>query len=128
MARTDTSVEQATPQTCPLSGRQVKPKDALDLLALGFSLLPIEAGTKRPPKNYRWKRYQEQPPLAATVRRWYSNGANRGLGVVTGRGRRTGSGIYRRQISASDSAREDAPRRRSSFLADAAGVYHPEQM
>ena len=44
---------------------------ALAYLARGVSIMPIERGTKQPPKSLRWKRYQDELPTSRTAKRWF---------------------------------------------------------
>jgi hypothetical protein len=46
---------------------------ALGYLDRGVSILPIDPGTKEPPKGLPWKRYQSKLPTRATVQRWFRN-------------------------------------------------------
>lgn len=59
-------------------------KTVLDYHRRGWCIIPIVAGTKVPPKGFRWKRYQAERPDEATVRGWFSNGERRGVAVVLG--------------------------------------------
>ncbi|MCX7424734.1 MAG: bifunctional DNA primase/polymerase [Planctomycetia bacterium] len=56
---------------------------ALAYAARGWSLIPINVATKKPPEGLRWKRYQTTPADAARLREWFS-GKYRALAVVLG--------------------------------------------
>lgn len=44
--------------------------DILELIDQGFSIIPIERGTKRPPEGFQWRRYQEQAATREQVEQW----------------------------------------------------------
>lgn len=55
---------------------------ALDVLAAGFAVVPPrEDGSKRP--DGTWRQYEQTPPEAETVARWYK-GPRAGIGAVCG--------------------------------------------
>src|SRR5262249_2949514 len=57
---------------------------ALSYLDRGLCVIPISAGTKKPPNGLRWKRYQTDRPTQSTVRRWFGNGQSHGVAIVLG--------------------------------------------
>lgn len=59
-------------------------RTALDYHRRGWCIIPIVAGTKKPPKGLRWKQYQAERPHEATVRQWFSDGDRRGVAVILG--------------------------------------------
>jgi len=65
-----------------------KPAPALDwALAyrqLGWSPIPINQATKKPPKDFLWKQYQDAPADETTIRSWYTRWPMAGVGIVTG--------------------------------------------
>jgi len=44
--------------------------DILDLVDLGLSIIPIERGTKRPPKGFQWRPYQDKAATREQVQTW----------------------------------------------------------
>ncbi|MBN2025121.1 MAG: bifunctional DNA primase/polymerase [Pirellulales bacterium] len=69
------------------SDRPDRQPDGLLAVALGYagrgwSVIPIQPGTKRP-ACYTWKRWQTDRPDRATLRRWFARG-DVGLAVVLG--------------------------------------------
>jgi hypothetical protein len=54
---------------------------ALAFDRLGLCVIPIEAGTK---VAKSWKRYQDERPSEATIRRWFANGSSHSLALVMG--------------------------------------------
>lgn len=55
---------------------------ALDLLARGWSVIPIEPRGKRP--IVAWAEYQSRPATSAQVEQWFGAARRPNLGVVTG--------------------------------------------
>jgi len=58
---------------------------ALAYRRLGWSVIPINQATKKPPKDFKWKQYQEEAADEATIRSWYARWPMAGVGIVTGR-------------------------------------------
>ncbi len=56
---------------------------ALAYLRRGWSLVPIIAGTKKPPLNFEWTPYQSKPAEESQVRKWFAGG-RRSLAVILG--------------------------------------------
>jgi Bifunctional DNA primase/polymerase, N-terminal len=56
---------------------------ALGYLRRGWSIIPIKAGDKKPDLR-TWKKYQDEPPTEATVRRWFPKGTDRSIGIICG--------------------------------------------
>jgi hypothetical protein len=50
---------------------------------LGWSIIPIGFG-KKPPKGFKWKKYQKTRPTKAELRQWFGNGRYKSLAVVCG--------------------------------------------
>lgn len=83
-----------TPEVCnpltaerpPHGGRDPAPHDplaqALALAAAGFSVIPVDPGSKRP--AVRWKPWQTKRPSPALLRKWWGENPRRGVGIVTG--------------------------------------------
>jgi hypothetical protein len=57
---------------------------ALEYRRHGWSIIPIAAGTKKPPKRFRWKRFQKRLPTEEEVREWFSHRDDLGLAVIFG--------------------------------------------
>mgnify|MGYP000408210531 CR=1 FL=1 len=55
---------------------------ARDYTGLGFSVIPIKKGEKRPAIS--WERWQTERPDDAQLVQWFANGKHEALGVVTG--------------------------------------------
>ncbi len=55
---------------------------ALFYRSLGWSVIPLQPGSKRP--LLRWQRYQEAPPAEAEIRAWFARWPKANLAVVTG--------------------------------------------
>jgi hypothetical protein len=72
-----------TPDT---SGGQSPPllQAALEYHRRGWSIIPIAAGAKNPPKRFRWKPYQTRQPEESLLRQWFANGTAGGIAVVLG--------------------------------------------
>jgi len=56
---------------------------ALRLLSLGFSVIPLKARDKRPALA-SWKPYQERRATVEEVREWFDGGVDLNIGIVTG--------------------------------------------
>ncbi|WP_257306280.1 VapE domain-containing protein [Geothrix campi] len=56
---------------------------ALRLLSLGFSVIPLRARDKRPALN-SWKPYQERRATMEEVHSWFDGGVDLNIGIVTG--------------------------------------------
>lgn len=56
---------------------------ALAYAARGWSLIPINVATKKPPDGLRWKRYQTTPADKKRLRQWFS-GKYRAMAVLCG--------------------------------------------
>jgi bifunctional DNA primase/polymerase-like protein len=56
---------------------------ALGYLQRGWSIIPIKAGEKKPALR-TWKKYQDELPTEATVKRWFPKGTDRGIGIICG--------------------------------------------
>lgn len=62
-------------------------KSVKDAIEAGISVLPPSpTGTKQPLPggSPHWQKYQEQPPTAEELRKWYSDKTITGIGVVCG--------------------------------------------
>lgn len=57
---------------------------ALAYHALGWSVIPIAGGTKKPPKRFRWKPYQSECADEQQIRYWFDKRDDLGLAVVLG--------------------------------------------
>ncbi len=55
---------------------------ALDLLARGWSVVPIKAGAKRP--TVQWEAFQNRLPTREEVEGWFRRWPDANLGIVTG--------------------------------------------
>jgi hypothetical protein len=55
---------------------------ALDCLARGWSVIPVERGAKRP--LVRWREYQQRCPTPSELRTWFTHWPEANLAVVTG--------------------------------------------
>lgn len=56
---------------------------ALRLLSMGFSVIPIKARDKRPALA-SWKPYQDRRATVEEVRTWFESGVDLNIGIVTG--------------------------------------------
>lgn len=56
---------------------------ALRLLSLGFSVIPLKARDKRPALN-SWKPYQDRRATVDEVKSWFDAGVDLNIGIVTG--------------------------------------------
>lgn len=56
---------------------------ALRLLSMGMSVIPLKARDKRPALN-SWKPYQERRATVDEVRSWFDGGVDLNIGIVTG--------------------------------------------
>ncbi len=56
---------------------------ALAYALLSWSIIPIAAGTKKPPLGFKWSKYQTTYPTEENLREWFANGKN-GLAVIFG--------------------------------------------
>jgi hypothetical protein len=56
---------------------------ALAYSLLSWSIIPIVAGTKKPPQGFKWSKYQTTRPTEEELRKWFANGKN-GLAVILG--------------------------------------------
>src|SRR5688572_26516579 len=52
------------------------------LVARGFSVIPLENGTKRPATP--WARYQHETPTDRDLIAWFASGQRTGYGITTG--------------------------------------------
>ena len=59
-----------------------KLKAALYYLSLGFSVIPVSQDKK---PLIDWKRYQEELPTEAVIRRWWSNWPDANIGLICGK-------------------------------------------
>jgi hypothetical protein len=50
----------------------------------GWSIIPIAAGTKVPPKRFSWKQYQARQPTERELRDWFADRDDLGLAVLFG--------------------------------------------
>lgn len=57
---------------------------ALEYHRRGWSIIPIAAGTKKPPKGLRWKQYQKRRPTEQELREWFDARDDLGLAVIFG--------------------------------------------
>jgi len=57
---------------------------ALEYLRRGWSIIPVVAGTKKPPKRFRWKRFQKSRPSEEELRDWFDGRDDLGLAVIFG--------------------------------------------
>jgi putative DNA primase/helicase len=55
---------------------------ALEYDKLGFSVIPVSYGTKKP--SVEWKQFQERRPSQAELKAWFDNGIEHNIGVVCG--------------------------------------------
>ncbi|MBP60394.1 MAG: hypothetical protein CMJ62_02605 [Planctomycetaceae bacterium] len=55
---------------------------ALSYHERGWSILPMKMAEKKP--AVRWKRYQSEPARKRSVRRWFGDGKQHGIGVIFG--------------------------------------------
>lgn len=56
----------------------------LAYLRRGLSVIPITAGTKKPPKAFRWKQFQKRLPTENELRDWFADRDDLGLAVIFG--------------------------------------------
>jgi hypothetical protein len=56
---------------------------ALRLLSMGFSIIPLKARDKKPALN-SWKEFQSRRPTHDEVRAWFDGGVDLNIGIVTG--------------------------------------------
>lgn len=57
---------------------------ALGYHARNWSIIPIEPGTKKPRRGFRWKQFQTDRPDEADLREWFANGDAPGMAVIFG--------------------------------------------
>ena len=57
---------------------------ALEYHRRGWSIIPIAAGTKKPPKGFRWKRFQKRRPTEQELHDWFEGRDDLGLAVIFG--------------------------------------------
>jgi hypothetical protein len=81
------TVAQTPPEYNPRQAESGHPpgdplSEALRLAALGFSVIPLHPGSKRP--AVRWKPWQTKCPSPALLRKWWGENPRRGVGIVTG--------------------------------------------
>ena len=57
---------------------------ALEYYQRGWSIIPIIAGTKIPPKGFRWKKYQTTRPTEEDLINWFGKGKYRAMAVICG--------------------------------------------
>jgi hypothetical protein len=57
---------------------------AIDYCRRGWSIIPIAAGTKKPPKGFRWSKYQKRRPTEVELRDWFADRDDLGLAVIFG--------------------------------------------
>ena len=57
---------------------------ALEYHRRGWSIVPIRAGTKKPPKGFRWRQYQKRRPTEDDLRFWFADRDDLGLAVILG--------------------------------------------
>lgn len=55
---------------------------AHDLLERGYTVIPVRAGEKKP--AVKWKKYQEVPPEAEDIDRWWGQWPDASIGIITG--------------------------------------------
>ncbi len=55
----------------------------INYFRLGWSLIPIRSGTKKPACQ-KWEQYQRQRPDVQRLRRWFNTDVSRGLAVICG--------------------------------------------
>ena len=60
-------------------------KDALGYVRRGWSIIPIAQGTKKPPKGFRWTKFQTRPASESEIRDWFDCRDDLGLAVVLGK-------------------------------------------
>lgn len=58
---------------------------ALEYRRRGWSIIPIAAGTKKPPKEFRWKQYQKKLPTEEELRTWFAGRDDLGVAVILGK-------------------------------------------
>ncbi len=73
---------------------------ALAYRRLGWSVIPINQATKKPPKDFLWKPYQDAAADEATIRSWYARWPQAGVGIVTG----AVSGLWVVDVDSADGA------------------------
>lgn len=57
---------------------------ALEYLERGFSVIPIAKGSKKPPKDFHWRKYQQHRATSEEVEGWFREWPNAQLALVTG--------------------------------------------
>ena len=57
---------------------------ALEYLRRGLSVIPIAGKTKKPPRRFRWKKYQKTLPTEDDLRLWFDGRDDLGLAVILG--------------------------------------------
>ena len=57
---------------------------ALEYLERGFSVIPIAKGSKKPPKDFHWQKYQQHRATSEEVEEWFHQWPNAQLALVTG--------------------------------------------
>ena len=57
---------------------------ALDYADRGWSVIPIAAATKKPPKKFSWKRFQRERPTKKELRAWFAGRDDLGLAILFG--------------------------------------------
>lgn len=56
---------------------------ALDYYQFNWSIIPIGFG-KKPPKGFKWKKYQKTRPTEPELRQWFGNGGYKSFAVICG--------------------------------------------
>ncbi|MHC4179893.1 MAG: bifunctional DNA primase/polymerase [Planctomycetota bacterium] len=57
---------------------------ALEYHRRGWSIISIKAGTKKPPKGFRWSKYRKRQPTEEELRDWFAYRDDLGLAVILG--------------------------------------------
>jgi len=57
---------------------------ALEYYRRGWSIIPIASATKKPPKGFRWSKYQKTRPTEDELREWFADRDDLGLAVIFG--------------------------------------------
>ncbi len=50
----------------------------------GYSVIPLCSKGKKPPKDFSWTEFQKRPPRDDELVKWFGNGSQYNIGIVTG--------------------------------------------